>query len=285
MQSGRVTDPQGAVVPNARVSITNEGTQEVRQDVTDRQGEFAFNLLALGSYKAQVDAPGFKTVEIPAFALSVGERHRLDVQMQLGAQSEQVVVTSEAAALQTDQSGLGQTLDSQAVQDLPTEGRNLYSLVQLAPGANAGPANGVSSGQRPDDRRQASEVSANGQSDSRNNNLLDGMDNNSRIGNIIVVRPSIDAIQELNVQTNSYPAEAGNVAGAVVNMLTKSGTNDYHGTAYEYIRNDFMTRGITLRARRSRNRNTARTSLEAASEGRSAAIRHSFLPTLRIFGL
>ncbi len=237
---GRVTDPSGAIVPGAQVAITNAGTHEVRRTTTDSQGEFTFNLLQLGSYTVQVDVAGFKTVAIPPFALSVGERRRLDVQMQVGAQTEQVVVTSEAPALQTDSASLGQTLENQSVQDLPTEGRNLYSLVQLAPGANSGPANGVSSGLRPDDRRQSSEVSANGQSDSRNNNLLDGMDNNSREGNVIVVRPSIDAVQELAVLTSSYPAEVGNVAGAVVNMLTKSGTNAFHGTGYEYLRNDIF---------------------------------------------
>ncbi len=237
---GRVTDSTGALVQGAQVTVTNVGTRETRKVVTNVQGEFTFNLLQLGSYKARVEAATFKATEVPAFPLIVGERHRLDIQMQVGEQSEQVVVTTEAPALQTDTAGLGQTLESQAVEDLPTEGRNLYSLVQLAPGASDGPANGVSSGQRPDDRRQASEVSANGQSDSRNNNLLDGMDNNSRVGNIIIVRPSIDAVQELSVLTNSYPAEAGNVAGAVVNMLTKSGSNDFHGTAYEYFRNDLF---------------------------------------------
>jgi hypothetical protein len=237
---GRVTDLTGALVPGAQVTITNAGTHEMRKAMTNGQGEFTFNLLQIGSYKAQVEAVSFKSVEIPVFALTVGERHRLDIQMEVGSQLEQVVVTSEAAALQTDSASVGQTLESQAVQDLPTQGRNLYSLVQLAPGASAGPANGVSSGQRPDDRRQASEVSANGQSDSRNNNLLDGMDNNSRVGNIIIVRPSIDAVEELSVLTSSYPAEAGNVAGAVVNMLTKSGSNDFHGTAYEYFRNDLF---------------------------------------------
>jgi outer membrane receptor protein involved in Fe transport len=237
---GRVTDTTGAVIPNATVKITNIGTGETRKAATNGQGEYTFNLLQIGSYKVRVESPGFKTVQIPVFALQVGERHRVDVQMQVGSQSEEIVVTTEAPALQTDTASLGQTLENQAVQDLPTQGRNLYSLVQLAPGANAGPADGVSSGNRPDDRRQASEVSANGQSDSRNNNLLDGMDNNTRTGNIIVVRPSIDAIQELSVLTNNYPAEAGNVAGAVVNMLTKSGTNAFHGTAYEYFRNDKM---------------------------------------------
>jgi hypothetical protein len=246
---GRVTDASGAVVQSAQVSITNTGTHETRMAATTELGDYTLNLLQIGSYKVRVGAQGFKTVEVPEFRLAVGERHRVDVQMQVGTQSEEVVVTTEAPALQTDSATVGQTLESQAVLDLPTEGRNLYSLVQLAPGASSGPANGVSSGNRPDDRRQASEVSANGQSDSRNNNLLDGMDNNSRVGNIIVVRPSIDAVQELSVLTNSYPAEVGNVAGAVVNMLTKSGANEFHGTAYEYIRNDlFDARNFFTRA-------------------------------------
>ena len=198
------------VVQKAKVAIINDGTHEIRKTATNEQGDYSFNLLQIGSYKVRVEAVGFKTTEVPVFPLQVGERHRIDVQMTVGEQSEEVTVTTEAPALETDSASVGQTLESQAVQDLPTQGRNLYSLVQLAPGASAGPANGVSSGQRPDDRRQASEVSANGQSDSRNNNLLDGMDNNSRVGNIIIVRPSIDAVQELSVLTNSYPAEAGN---------------------------------------------------------------------------
>ncbi len=117
---GRVTDPSGAIVPGAQVAITNAGTHEVRRTTTDSQGEFTFNLLQLGSYTVQVDVAGFKTVAIPPFALSVGERRRLDVQMQVGAQTEQVVVTSEAPALQTDSASLGQTLENQSVQDLPT---------------------------------------------------------------------------------------------------------------------------------------------------------------------
>ena len=237
---GRVSDPTGAVVPNASVIITNTGTHESRKTLTNAEGDFTFNSLQIGSYTVQIEAANFKSVEVPEFPLGVGERHRIDVALQIGSQAEHVEVVSDPPALQTESSGLGQTLGSQAVQDLPTEGRNLYSLVQLAPGASSGPANGVSSGQRPDDRRQASEVSANGQSDSRNNNLLDGMDNNSREGNIIEVRPSIDAIQELSVLTSSYPAEVGNAAGAVVNMLTKSGADAFHGTAYEYFRNDIF---------------------------------------------
>ena len=237
---GIVTDTTGALVPNGKVTITNIGTHETRNTQTNGQGEFTFSLLQVGEYKVRVEASGFKSVEIPAFALSVGDRRRLDVALTVGQQTEVVEVTSEAPALQTDSTSLGQMLETRSVQDLPTQGRNYYTLVQLAPGANQGPANGSSSGNRPEDRRQASEVSVNGQSDSRNNNLLDGMDNNSRQSNIVIVRPSIDAIQELSVLTSAYPAEVGNTAGGVVNVLTRSGDNTFHGSAYEYIRNDAL---------------------------------------------
>ena len=237
---GTVSDPTGAVVPNATVKITNLGTHEGRVATTNEQGQYTFSLLQVGDYSVYAEASGFKSVEFPKFTLTVGERRRVDVALAVGAQTDVVQVTSEPPALESDSTTLGSTIETQSVQDLPTQGRNYYTLVQLAPGANQGPANGVSSGNRPDDRRQASEVSVNGQSDARNNNLLDGMDNNTRSYNIVIIRPSIDAIQEVNVSTNSYPAEMGNTAGAAVNVLTRSGTNDFHGTAYEYIRNDAL---------------------------------------------
>jgi len=237
---GTVTDSTGAVIPNATVTITNVGTQEIRKSVTDGQGQFTFSLLQIGDYKVRVQGTGFKSLELPKFTLTVGERRRVDAVMTVGAQTETVEVTTEPPALQSDSTTLENTLEPEAVQDLPTSGRNYYSLVDLAPGANAGPANGISSGLRADDRRPASEVVINGQSDTRNNNLLDGMDNNGRTSNNAIIRPSIDAIQEVSVATNSYPASMGNTAGAAVNVLTKSGTNAYHGGAYEYFRNDLF---------------------------------------------
>ena len=235
---GTVTDSTEAVIPNATVTITNVDTHEVRKSVSTAQGEYTFNLLQVGNYKLRVEASGFKSLDLPQLTLTVGERRRQNAVMSIGAQTETISVTTEPPALQTDSTTLGDTLEPEAVQDLPTEGRNYYSLVDLAAGANFGTANGAGSGNRPNDRRPAAEVSVNGQNDQRNDNLLDGMDNNSGTWNVPVVRPSIDAIEEISVATSSYPASFTNTAGAAVNVLTKSGTNKLHGTVYEYARND-----------------------------------------------
>jgi len=237
---GTVTDSTGAVIPNASVTITNTGTKSSRKSVSDERGEFVFSLLQIGDYKVRVEASGFKALELPKFTLTVGERRRVDAGLSIGTQSETVEVSTAPPALQADSTTLGDTLEPQAVQDLPTEGRNIYSLVDMAPGANFGPPNGTSSGNRSSDRRQSSEVSVNGQSDALNYNLLDGMDNNESQWNIAAIRPSIDAIEEVSVATSNYPAAISSTAGAAINVLTKSGTNNFHGTAYEYFRNDLF---------------------------------------------
>jgi len=128
-----------------------------------------------------------------------------------------------------------------AVQDLPLNGRNFVQLVQLVPGANEGPGNGLSSGGRPDDRRtNAAGISVNGQDDTLNNWVVDGVDDNERIIGTIGVKPNVEGIQEITVQTNSYAPEAGRTAGGVMNIVTRSGTNDFHGSAYEFFRNDIV---------------------------------------------
>jgi len=158
--------------------------------------------------------------------------------MQAGQTSEIVEVTASTPLLQTDSSTLSSTVTSQAVQDLPLNGRNFVQLAQAVPGANEGPPAGLTSGTRPDDRRQTSAISVNGQSDVINNEMIDGMDNNERIIGGIGVRPSVDAIAEFRVQTNDYTAEVGRTAGGVINVITKAGTNQLHGSLYEYFRND-----------------------------------------------
>ena len=114
-------------------------------------------------------------------------------------------------------------MTAQAVQDLPLNGRNYVQLVQLVPGANEGPGNGLTSGARPDDRRQSSSISVNGQDDTLNNFTVDGFDNNERVIGTSGVRPNVEGIQEISVQTNSYAPEAGRTAGGVINIVTKSG--------------------------------------------------------------
>ena len=235
---GNVTDSTGAAVPNITVTLTNLDTQDVRTIQTGESGAYTFANLNPGRYKLLIQGTGFQTISIPDAAVAAGDRRRFDETLTVGGSSETVEVTSSAPVLQTDSSSVASTVTQKAVQDLPLNGRNYINLVQITPGANEGTNNGLASGNRPDDRRQSSSISVNGQSDIINNQLIDGLDNNERIIGSIGVRPSIDSIAEVRVLTNSYTADLGRSAGAVVNIITKSGTNAFHGSLYEYFRND-----------------------------------------------
>ncbi len=238
---GTVTDSTGAVVPSATVTLTNTGTNVSQTAQSGGDGNYLFTLLQVGNYVVRVTAPGFKTTTHASIALSSGDRARVDVKLQVGEQTTTVEVqASVAPALQTDTSNIGTVVSSQNVEDLPLNGRNLIKLVQLTPGVTEGSPGSIVAGNRPDDRRLTSAFSVNGQSDTMNNNMIDGMDNNERIIGTIGVRPSIDAIQEVNVQTNKYDASVGRTGGGVVDVITKSGSNSFHGSAYEFFRNKVL---------------------------------------------
>jgi Carboxypeptidase regulatory-like domain len=237
---GTVTDGTGAVVAGASVVIVNNETGASRSTSTSSGGDYAFSSLDVGTYNLTVKAKGFAEFEARSLKLAVGDRLRLDATLQVGQQAVEVEVNATAAALQTDSSSVGTMITDRAVQDLPLNGRNYINLVQLSAGVAQGLSNAMNSGSRPDDRRLSSSYSANGQTDEVNNNLLDGMDNNERFIGTIGVRPSIDAVQEVRVITNLPPAELGRTAGAVVDLITKSGTNQLHGSAFEFFRNDAM---------------------------------------------
>jgi len=234
---GRVTDDSGAVLPGATVTVDNLGTHEVRTTVSSATGDYVVNLLPIGSYQVRVELESFRPQE-SRVDLRSGERIRVDAKLAIGGLSDTVQVTAEAPLLQTDSSTVSTLVTQSEVQDLPVNGRNFIRLVQLIPGASEGAANALSSGNRPDDRRQTSAISINGAGDNQNNLLIDGMDNNERAIGTIGVKPSMDAIAEVRVQTNMYPAEVGRTAGGVVNLLTKSGTNQFHGSAFGFLRDD-----------------------------------------------
>ena len=233
-------DSSGASLPNAKVKLTNLDTKETRTADTTSSGDYTFTQLGPGNYSIEVSQNGFKSFLVPSIALSASDRVREDAKLEVGAESQTVQVTGQAPALQTDSSVLTSTITQKAVQDLPLNGRNVITLAQISPGANPGPPNGLSSGGRPDDRRQTSSISVNGQSDVINNYLIDGLDNNERIIATSGVQPSIEAIREVNIQTNTYTAEVGRTAGGVINYITKSGSNAFHGDAFEYFRNDVL---------------------------------------------
>lgn len=237
---GTVTDSTGAVLPNASITIVNLGTHDTRKATSNGSGEYLVPLLPVGHYSVTVKSSGFKTTTIPDLSVEAGDRARSDAHLQIGGESETVTVEASTPLLQADNATVSSTVTAKAVQDLPLNGRNFVQLVQLVPGANEGPGNGLTSGGRPDDRRVSASFSVNGQDDTLNNYIIDGSDDNERVIGTIGVRPNVEGIQEITVETNSYSAEAGRTAGGVVNIITKSGTNSLHGSAYEFFRNDLF---------------------------------------------
>jgi hypothetical protein len=235
---GNVTDPSGASVPKAQVTVTNTQTNVSVVTQTTDSGAYTVPNLNPGTYSVTIKMPGFQTASLPNLAVSAGDRRRTDAALAIGAASETVEITTTAPVLQTDSSTIGSNVTQRAVQDLPLNGRNYINLVQITPGATEASPNSINSGTRPDDRRPSSSISMNGQSETLNDQMVDGLDNNERVIATIGVRPSIDSIQEVRVVTNTFSADIGRAAGAVVNVITKSGTNSFHGTLYEFFRND-----------------------------------------------
>src|SRR5258707_226968 len=172
-------------------------------------GKYPSRLRKRSRYSLAVTAQGFKTFRIESFSLSAGDRAREDPNLSVGATGETITVEGTPPALRTDSGALITTVTEKATQELPLNGRNFINLVQVTPGATEGLNNGLASGNRPTDRRQTSSVSVNGQADVINNQLIDGMDNNERVIGSIGVRPSVESIQEVSVQTNTFTAEVG----------------------------------------------------------------------------
>ena len=234
---GTVSDLTGAVVPGARVTATNLETKESRVFTANGAGEYTINLLKPGHYSVRVESAGFSTDSVADLQISAGDRVRVDAKLKPGATSETVSVSTVAPALHTDTVTLGDVIDSNAVSDLPLNGRNFVTLAQMVPGATEGPRTG---GNGDGDSRPSYSISVDGQSEALNNEMIDGMDNNDRLYGGLGVRPSIDAIAEVNVQTNLYTAEVGRTGGAIIDVITKSGTNNLRGSVYEFLRNDLF---------------------------------------------
>ncbi len=234
--SGTVKDTSGAVIPGARITLTNEDTGLVVAKNSGSAGEFVFSPLKIGHYSLAAELKGFERVEHTHVSVDVQQRVVVDFELPPGQMTQTVTVSGEPPALQTQDASVGQVIGVRSVNDLPLNGRNFTFLAQLAVGVT----------QDQQDTRglgSSGSFSANGSRPSQNNYLLDGIDNNANLvdflnGTAYAVRPAVDAIQEFKIQTNDYSAEFGRSAGAILNATIKSGTNQIHGSAWEFFRND-----------------------------------------------
>ncbi|MBO0797842.1 MAG: TonB-dependent receptor, partial [Blastocatellia bacterium] len=236
---GTITDPSGAVLPNAKIVITNSGTHESHIISSDDSGQYILTNLPVGTYTVEASATGFQS-SVANLRLDAAARLRQDFRLSVGQATGTVEVTGAPPTLETDSSTVSTIVTDTQAQQLPLNGRNFFQLAQLAAGANEGPVNALANGTRPDDRRPTASVSVYAQSDTLNNVLIDGIDNNERTVGSSGVRPSVEAISEFRVETNLPTAEVGKTPGAVVNLITRSGTNNFHGALFEFLRNDLF---------------------------------------------
>ncbi|HEX4748538.1 MAG TPA: TonB-dependent receptor [Bryobacteraceae bacterium] len=233
---GTVHDPSGGSVGSAQVTLENTKTGVVQQSKTEQNGDYEFVNVHLGTYRVRVEAPGFRTATTDPFDLTVNARQRVDIGLQIGQTSQNVTVTDAATLLETDNSSRGQVISPKEIVDLPLNGRSYADLTLLAPGVAKSPLENQT-----DSSRDAS-FNVNGLRSEFNNFLLDGIDNNSygtsnQGFSNQVIQPNPDALTEFKVETDNYSAEFGRMPGAVINATIKSGTNQFHGELWEFVRN------------------------------------------------
>jgi hypothetical protein len=234
--TGHISDPTGAAVPGAKVSLTNIATNALRTTVSTDAGVYVFPAVAPGQYSVRVEQAGFKTASSNV-QVQVQQSVRLNFALELGQLTETVEVTVSSQMLQSENMALGTVIDNKGITELPLNGRNYLSLVALASNANTlSPMSGQAGGRLGGDRASQS-ISAGGNRIMFNYFTLDGVTNTDPDFNTYVVLPSVDAIQEFKVQTGVYPAEFGHQS-TQVNVVTKSGGNSFHGALFEFARND-----------------------------------------------
>jgi len=231
---GQVTDPQGAVIAGASVKLTNLGTNIVQSAITNNTGEYVITPVPTGQYILSISAPGFATTTTSSIEVQVGQIVREDLKLNIGSSTQTVEVTTAAPLLTTDTATVGQVITNKQLTGLPLNGRGFYQLAELTPGASLQAATGNSLAIRPEI------VNGNvisGIRGSATSFLLDGVDVSEQHQGGTFIQTSIDALQEFSVQQSPYSAEY-NRGGAFFNATTKSGTNQYHGGLFEFIRND-----------------------------------------------
>ncbi len=237
---GTVKDPSGAVLPGVTVTAASADTSVATSAKTEVDGNYVITPLKIGRYSVSVEAAGFQRAIRNDVVLDVQQTIRLDFSLRVGSVTETTEVSGAAPLLETENASLGDVVASQQVEQLPLNGRRYADLAGLTSGVAKvieGPVNGGSS---PTNGNAGGSFAVNGTRGDQNNFLLDGIDNNSNDNGDLAILSSVDAIAEFKIQTSNYSAEFGRSGGAVINATTKSGTNQFHGSAWEFLRNEAL---------------------------------------------
>lgn len=236
---GTIRDEQGLVIPNAKVVVRNEAIALVRETESNVSGDYSFPALPVGKYVIAAEASGFSRVESTPLELQLNQYARVDIVLRVGAREEVVYVSAQPPLVDLSTSAIGEVVNEREVVDLPLNGRNFLQLATLQAGITPAKIEYAPSGGTKLLNQLAAETSqVNGLRIQSNNYLLDGADNNEQFYGFIAAVPNPDAVQEFRILTNSYSAQFGRGGGGVINVLTKSGTNEFHGTLFEFFRND-----------------------------------------------
>src|SRR5713226_6005283 len=235
---GTVTDSTGAVVASAKVVATNQATGVESATQTDTAGAYLFPSLPIGIYRLQVSASGFQSALVADLKLEVATAATQNVQLKIGATAETVEIMADAALIETATTSMSQVINDKTVQEIPLNGRHFTDLSLLTPGTVTPPANGFLSAPL---RGQGSfGINTAGQREDTTNWLVNGINLNDNVQNQITFQPPIDTLAEYKIDNSAFPAEYGRNSGAIVNLATRSGSNAYHGEAFEFFRNNAL---------------------------------------------
>jgi hypothetical protein len=232
---GTITDPSGSVMPDVTVTVINSDTGVSRTVISNAQGDYRVDFLLPGAYQVNAEKQGFMKVTLTGLVVRVGESQRADLKMEVGAVTQNVTVSSTAVALNTESAAQGDVVTTSSIRELPLNGREFIQLATLVPGAEAGnPKKGINDLDKGD---KGFQIGFNGARAAYNSFYIDGGSSTDPQYNTLVTSPSLDAIKEFQIETNMYSAQYGRSGGAVINIVTNSGTNKIHGTLFEFNRN------------------------------------------------
>ena len=226
---GTVTDPSGSLIPGTAITVTQTTTGQVRSVRSNERGDYIVTQLPIGAYTVAAERQGFKKFVQPGIRVQVDENRQVPITLQIGDLAESVTVQAESVQVETRSGTLKEVIDSKRIVELPLNGRNALDLQRLVPGAGSVAGRG---------QGQNDTISINGSRQNGNNYVLDGGDNHDPYFNSPSVFPPPDALEEFSINTNAYSAEYGRNAGALMNAVTRSGTNQWHGSAFEFLRNE-----------------------------------------------